>query len=49
VTPYPAVNNFKSFNCNDKSQQQNLTQVARFFDFVSAEGTDTAIILQILR
>jgi len=30
---YPAVDTFKSFNCNDKSQQQNLTQVARCFLF----------------
>jgi len=30
---YPAVDTFKSFNCNEKSQQQNLTQVARCFLF----------------
>jgi len=44
VTPYP-TENLKSFSCNAKSQQQNLTKVQQkdVFYFVSGEDIDTAI------
>jgi len=38
VSPYLAVNNMKSFKCNEKSRQHNPTYVARCFLFCKCRG-----------
>jgi len=43
IATLPTVNNLKSFNCNEKSQQQNLTQVQVLSELTLPLLTDTEI------